>query len=313
MSIVYSLGIADARSHRFTVSIDIASPEPTGQQLTLPSWIPGSYLVRDFARFVSRVRAADERGEVGVDKVDKHTWRCAPARGALRVFYEVYAWDQSVRGAHLDDTHGFCNGANVFLAVTGQESAPVEVELKRPEGIGSDWQVATTLPRNGAGLREFGRYRAADYDELIDHPIEMGQFEIVTCEVADVAHRMVLSGRHHCDGDRLARDVERICTEHVRLFGELPEMPEYLFLTRVLRDGYGGLEHRASSALVCSRDQLPGVDATTNKRYQSFLGLVSHEYFHLWNVKRIKPAAFTPFRLERESYTQLLWVFEGIT
>ncbi|MEO1576710.1 MAG: peptidase M61, partial [Pseudomonadota bacterium] len=305
MNIVYTLDVAQARAHRFAVTIDIASPEPTGQQFTLPSWIPGSYLVRDFARFISTVQATDERGPVLVDKVDKHTWRCAPSRGALRVAYEVYAWDQSVRGAHLDDTHGFCNGANVFLAVTGQESAPVAVELvqPQPDGVGAHWQIATTLPRDGAKPRAFGRYRAADYDELIDHPIEMGRFEMVSCEVAGVPHRLALSGRHHCDGDRLARDVERICAEHVRMFGELPPMPEYLFLTRVLREGYGGLEHRASSALVCSRDQLPGVDATTNKRYQSFLGLVSHEYFHLWNVKRIKPAAFTPYRLERESYT----------
>ena len=315
MSIVYTLGVTQARAHRFDITIEIESPEPTGQRLMLPAWIPGSYLVRDFARFVGRVVASDARGPVHIDKTSKHAWRCAPARGPLRVSYDVYAWDQSVRGAHLDDTHGFCNGVNVFMAVVGQEASPVGIELCQPESgsPASNWRVATTLTRAGAEPWGFGHYAAADYDELVDHPIEMGHFDVVTSEVAGVPHRVVLSGRHRCDDERLSRDVARICSEHVRLFGELPRMDEYLFLTRVLTDGYGGLEHRSSSALMCGRDQLPSVDATTNKRYQSLLGLISHEYFHLWNVKRIKPAAFTPYRLEQESYTQLLWVFEGIT
>ncbi|MEM6640532.1 MAG: PDZ domain-containing protein [Pseudomonadota bacterium] len=313
MTIEYTLAASEPRTHRFNVTLRIAEPTTSGQILSLPAWIPGSYLVRDYARFVGRVSGRDERGAVRVTKTSKNRWQCAPASGALTLEYEIFAWDQSVRGAHLDDTHGFCNGVNVFLAVAGQEDQPVRVHLRHPDNIESTWRVATTLPRDGAQPWQFGAYRAADYDELIDHPIEMGEFTVVDTDVADVPHRVVLCGRHYCDEDRLARDVKRICEEHVALFGELPAMDEYLFLTRVLGQGYGGLEHRSSTALVCSRDQLPSDDADTNARYQSFLGLVSHEYFHTWNVKRIKPAVFTPYALDAESYTELLWVFEGIT
>jgi predicted metalloprotease with PDZ domain len=308
----YTLGAPQPTSHRFVVRIDIPGPDPAGQRLTLPAWIPGSYLVRDFARHVGTVRASCGGEDVAVSKTDKSSWRCAPVDGALVVEYEVFAWDLSVRGAHLDATHGFCNGANVFLAVGGREHEALFVQLDEPGGT-RGWRVATTLPREDARPWGFGLYRAADYDELLDHPIEMGEFDVVDCEAAGVAHRVVLSGRHQCNGKRLAADVARICAEQVALFGELPPMSEYLFLTRVLGEGYGGLEHRSSTALMCSRKSLPGSENTVSKHYRQFLGLVSHEYFHLWNVKRIKPAAFTPYELDKESYTELLWVFEGIT
>ncbi|MFK7886769.1 MAG: M61 family metallopeptidase [Gammaproteobacteria bacterium] len=311
-AVQYTLSAPEPASHRFVVRIDIPQPDAAGQCLTLPAWIPGSYLVRDFARHVGKVRASSGEQVVNVSKTDKSSWRCEPVRGPLVVEYDVYAWDLSVRGAHLDATHGFCNGANVFLAVNGQENAPLLVQLNEP-GNTQGWRVATTLPRDDVAPWGFGLYRAADYDELLDHPIEMGDFDVVDCEVVGVPHRVVLTGRHHCNSERLAMDVAKICAEQVGLFGELPAMPEYLFLTRVLGEGYGGLEHRSSTALMCSRKQLPGSEPTVSKSYRQFLGLVSHEYFHLWNVKRIKPAAFTPYELAAESYTELLWVFEGIT
>ena len=308
----YTIGAPQPSSHRFVVTIDIPTPDPAGQRLSLPAWIPGSYLVRDFARHVGAVSARDDDGVVGVSKTDKSTWRCAPASGVLRVEYEVFAHDISVRGAHLDHTHGFFNGANVFLAVHGQEQQGIAVTLVPPD-TEALWRVATTLPRSDALEWGFGEYTAKDYDELIDHPVEMGEFDVVSFEAAGVTHRVILSGRHTCDGPRLERDLSKICNEQVRLFGELPDMSEFLFLTRVTGNGYGGLEHRSSTALMCRRRDLPGRDPAINKDYRRFLGLCSHEYFHLWNVKRIKPAAFTPFELEAESYTELLWVFEGIT
>ena len=311
--ILYTIAAPMPASHRFHVTLDIPRPATSGQRLALPSWIPGSYLVRDFARHVGRVSASDARGAVAVSKVDKSTWRCAPCAGPLRVQYDVFAWDLSVRGAHLDATHGFFNGSNVFLAVAGREGDPVDVMLVEPPVAGKAWRVATTLARGDAPQWGFGLYKASDYDELIDHPVEMGQFDLVDFDAAGVPHRVVLSGRHFCDGPRLAKDLALICEQQVSLFGELPQMDQYLFLTRVLGDGYGGLEHRSSTALMCRRGDLPGRDDKVSKEYRRFLGLASHEYFHLWNIKRIKPAAFTPYDLEQESYTQLLWVFEGIT
>ncbi|MFK8014117.1 MAG: M61 family metallopeptidase [Gammaproteobacteria bacterium] len=308
----YTITSSQPAAHRFVVTIDVPAPAPTGQVLRLPAWIPGSYLVRDFARHVGTVRASCDGEPVAVSKTEKSTWRCAPCDGSLRIEYEVFAHDLSVRGAHLDHTHGFFNGANVFLAVVGQEWKPVGVSLLAPT-VASSWRVATTLPRVDASEWGFGEYGAANYDELIDHPVEMGVFDVVEYETAGVTHRVVLSGRHHCNGPRLAKDLTRICAQQVSLFGELPPMEQYLFLTRVLGDGYGGLEHRNSSALMCRRQDLPGRDPKVTEHYRRFLGLCSHEYFHLWNVKRIKPAVFTPYELESESYTELLWVFEGIT
>lgn len=311
----YTISTPEPASHRFVVRIDIAQPSSAGQRLSLPAWIPGSYLVRDFARHVGRVSARDERGAVAVTKLDKSTWRCASSSGTLSIEYDVLGWDLSVRGAHLDATHGFFNGANLCLAVEGQTDNPVRVTLVRPPLAGEPWRVATTLTPDGAEPWGFGDFVAQDYDELLDHPVEMGHFDVIDCDVGGVPHRVVLSGRHHCDRERLASDVERICAQQIALFGELPSMPEYLFLTRVLGEGYGGLEHRSSTALMCRRGDLPrhGADPNSHEGYRRFLGLVSHEYFHLWNVKRIKPAAFTPFELAAESYTELLWVFEGIT
>ena len=175
-------------------------------------------------------------------------------------------------------------------------------------------KVATALLPNGAGELEFGSYRASDYDELIDHPVELGDFDVMSFEAAGVPHHFVLSGRHNADLPRICKDLKRICETHADLFGGSLPMDRYWFLTLALGDAYGGLEHRASTALVCKREDLPrkGVEGM-DKGYRRFLGLCSHEYFHSWNVKRIKPLAFTPYVLDRENYTRLLWVFEGIT
>ncbi len=286
--------------------------------LTLPAWIPGSYLVRDFSKHIGRVEAQADGQSLRVSKQNKCCWRVEPTSSAVTLSYEVYAHDLSVRGAHLDTTHGFFNGSSVFLSVDGRAGEALTVDIHRPSdpdhtNTSADWLVATTLPADGAVEWDFGRYRAADYAELIDHPVEMGQFDLVPFEVAGVPHYFVLSGTHRCDSERLAKDAELICSEQVKLFGELPPMERYLFLTRVEGSGYGGLEHRNCCALVCARGSLPMGNAVQAKDYRQFLGLVSHEYFHLWNVKRIKPAVFTPYALEAESYTALLWVFEGIT
>jgi predicted metalloprotease with PDZ domain len=302
-------------AHRFEVACTVADPDPSGQRFALPAWIPGSYMIREFAKHVVAIHAESRGVPVKLAKTDKHTWRAAPCGGPLTVTAEVYAWDLSVRGAHLDTTHGFFNGTAVFLQVAGKEERPCEVEIAPPPGrrYGA-WRVATSLARAGARPFGFGAYIADDYDELIDHPVEMGTFAHAAFSAGGVPHEIVITGRQRCDLERLARDLKHVCEQHLRFFGGPPPMHRYVFLVTALGEGYGGLEHRASTALVCSRDDLPqsGVKEAT-EGYRTFLGLASHEYFHTWNVKRIKPQAFTPYALDRENYTALLWAFEGIT
>lgn len=311
----YRIHPKSPEAHRFEVSVTVANPDPAGQCFAMPAWIPGSYLIRDFARHVVAIRAASGRRPVRIAKVDKHTWRAAPCGGPLTVTAEVYAWDLSVRGAHLDTTHGFFNGPCVFLRVLGAESRPCEVEILRPRGARyRGWRVATAMPRKRAPRHGFGTYAAANYDELIDHPVEMGAFALGTFVARGVPHEIAITGRHDVDMQRLCRDLRQLCAHHIRFWGARPPMDRYLFLVTAVGDGYGGLEHRASTALLCARDDLPRRgDRGTGERYRTFLGLASHEYFHTWNVKRIKPAAFTPYDLDRENHTELLWAFEGIT
>jgi predicted metalloprotease with PDZ domain len=318
----YALRPTHPAAHRFTVSCTVAAPDPAGQRFALPAWIPGSYLIRDFARHIVAIHAEAGGRAVRLDKLDKHTWRAAPVRAglALTVTCEVHAWDLSVRGAHLDQTHAFFNGTSVFLRVLGQESAPCLVELLPPEGKAfAAWRVATSLPpaageKGDARHHGFGLYRAADYDELIDHPVEMGTFTLIAFDACGVPHEVAITGRHDCDAERLAADLKRVCEWQIRFFGEPAPMARYVFLVTAVGEGYGGLEHRASTALLCARNDLPypGMKGLPES-YRTFLGLCSHEYFHTWNVKRIKPAAFVPYDLDRENYTTQLWAFEGIT
>ncbi|MEX0958601.1 MAG: PDZ domain-containing protein [Burkholderiales bacterium] len=314
-SIRYSIFLRNPEAHLLEVSCTVADPEPAGQRFSLPTWIPGSYLIREFARNVVRIRAQSGRKPVPIVKLDKNTWQVAPSDGPVTVTMEVYAWDLSVRGAHLDTTHAFFNGPSVFLKAEGHEDAPCEVEILPPKGAKyRAWRVATAMPRKGARPYGFGTYRAGDYDELIDHPVEIGRFTLATFRACGVPHDIAISGKHRADMDRLCRDLKTLCETQIRFFGEPAPMTRYVFLVTAVGDGYGGLEHRASTALMCSRDDLPlkGVEEVTDG-YRTFLGLCSHEYFHTWNIKRIKPVAFTPYDLNRENYTTLLWAFEGIT
>ncbi len=311
----YRIVPREPEAHRFEIHCTVLDPDPAGQRFALPAWIPGSYLIREFARNVLGVRASSRRREVPIRKIAKDTWQAAPCSGPLTVFIEVYAFDLSVRGAHLDTTHAFFNGTSVFLRVLGAESRACEVEILPPPGARyRAWRVATTLPRRAAPAYGFGLYGASDYDELIDHPVEMGTFTLATFKAAGIPHDVAITGRHDADMDRLCRDLSRLCTWHIDLFGRPAPMKRYLFLVTALGDGYGGLEHRASTALLCSRDDLPRAGTKdVSDAYRTFLGLCSHEYFHTWNVKRIKPAAFVPYDLQRETLTTLLWAFEGVT
>ncbi|KPK38762.1 MAG: peptidase M61 [Gammaproteobacteria bacterium SG8_47] len=302
-------------AHLFEVCCTVEQPDARGQQLTLPTWIPGSYMIREFAKNVVRLTACDVSGPIAVAKLDKTTWQCEPCSSPLTITYEVYAWDLSVRGAHLDQTHAYFNGTSVFVQVAGQTHQPCSVEIVRPGGERYEqWRVATTLPRLAAPPYGFGTYQAADYDELADHPVEIGDFVLTTFDVRGIPHDVAIYGRQRADLQRLTRDLKAICDTHVDLFGELPPIDRYLFLIMAVGEGYGGLEHRSCCSLLCSRFDLPrpGLNAA-DEDYRRFLGLCSHEYFHTWNVKCIKPSVFIPYDLSQERYTRQLWAFEGIT
>jgi predicted metalloprotease with PDZ domain len=310
----YSIRPVNPAAHLFEVTLHIAEPAAEGQRITLPAWIPGSYMIRDFARNIVQIGAKSGDGEVAMRKLDKQTWLLETRSQPVTVTYQVYAWDLSVRAAHLDQTHGYFNGTSVFLRVMGQEQHPHDVAIEPPAGDAyADWRVSTTLPASGVDARGFGTYRASDYAALVDYPVEMGRQTGCEFQVGNVPHSVAITGRYSCDLERLSQDLAEICGQHADMFGELP-VERYLFLVMATADGYGGLEHRDSTSLICARGDLPrpGLDAP-DEGYRRLLGLCSHEYFHLWNVKRIRPERLQRADLDSETHTELLWAFEGFT
>ena len=314
----YRIEVADAHAHLYRVTLTVANPAAE-QRLSLPVWIPGSYLVREFARHLSSLEAMQGARSLPLEQLDKATWlaRCT-GRGALRVSYLVYAFDTSVRAAFLDAERGFFNGTGVFLRVEGREAEPHRVELR---GLPRAWQVATALPAVKVDAAGKGHFEAADYDELVDHPVELGNFWRGTFKAAGVAHEFVVAGAlPDFDGERLLADTRRICETEIAFWHgkrsgkSTAPFSRYVFMLNTAESGHGGLEHRASTALLASRRDLPQRGKPeTSDGYANVLGLISHEYFHTWNVKRLRPADFTRYDYTRENYTELLWFFEGFT
>ncbi|KQV86583.1 M61 family metallopeptidase [Pelomonas sp. Root1237] len=305
----YKIELADIAAHRYRVTLTLTSPAAE-QFFSLPVWIPGSYLVREFAKHLSGMTARQGGNELVVEQLDKASWRvrCSgqSRAKALTLSYDVYAFDASVRTAWLDSRRAFFNASSLCLRAHGRESEAHRVTLGQlPEG----WRVAT-----GMSAAE-GSWEAADYDELLDHPFEIGPHWQGEFIAAGVPHRIVVAGAWPSfDGERLLADVRRICEAHIAFWGGAP-FEHYSFLLSAVDDGHGGLEHRASTALICARRELPTAaeSAAPSDNYVRLLGLFSHEYFHAWNVKRLRPAEFATFDYQRENYTELLWFFEGFT
>jgi predicted metalloprotease with PDZ domain len=319
-SVHYRIEAADLHAHLFRVTLSIAQPAAQ-QRVSLPVWIPGSYLVREFSKNLQRLAARQDGRAAAVQQLDKCNWQvdCVPS-SPLVLTYEVYAFDNSVRTAWLDTQRGFFNGTSLCLKVHGQESSVHSLELASVEGMGA-WHVATGLAPYKVGKRGFGTYLAGDYDELVDCPVEMGPFWSGEFKAGGVEHRLVVAGASESlDHDRLLADVHKICEAEIRFWhahgrgGKRPPFTSYVFMLNVVDDGYGGLEHRNSTALIASRRDLPRLGETRlADGYVTLLGLVSHEYFHTWNVKHLRPAEFTHYDYAGENYTQLLWFFEGFT
>nr|WP_295785589.1 peptidase M61 [Rhodoferax sp.] len=334
----YRVEVVNLHAHLFGITLTIAAPAAR-QVLRLPVWIPGSYLVREFAKNLQNLSCQQGKKTLAAQQTDKATWTvdCAPGQ-PLVVRYEVYAFDNSVRTAWLDATRGFFNGTSLCLLVEGQQDQPHALELVATEFI-AQWSVATGASAQKINRQGFGTYLCPDYDTLVDCPFEMGPFWSGSFVACGIPHRFVVAGAPPSfDGDKLLADTQAICEAEIRFWhgeaiknnsnirkngegsGPIP-FKDYVFMLNAVGDGYGGLEHKNSTALICKRADLPRLPRTTlapttpkqPEGYTTLLGLISHEYFHTWNVKRLRPAELATYDYTQENYTELLWFFEGFT
>jgi predicted metalloprotease with PDZ domain len=319
--VLYTIEAADLKAHLFRVTLTI--PEPAAQQtVSLPVWIPGSYLVREFSKNLQNLTAQQGRHKPALVQQDKCTWQITcRASEPLVLRYEVYAFDNSVRTAWLDSQRGFFNGTSLCLRVHGQEAQVHHLQLLPVKGH-VQWQAATGLTPRKVDKRGFGLYTAADYDELVDCPVELGTFWSGSFKACGIPHRFVVAGAlPSFDGDRLLADTQKICEAEIRFWhgqgksaGQKTPYKNYLFMLNAVHEGYGGLEHRNSTVLICNRTDLPRQNGPrSSEGYTTLLGLISHEYFHTWNVKQLRPDAFAHYDYTQENYTELLWFFEGFT
>ncbi|OAP68973.1 peptidase M61 [Psychrobacter sp. SHUES1] len=315
----------------FTANTDAPS-------LWLPAWIPGSYLMREFARNItavhyeildSQVVSNDKQiNTYRAQKTDKNTWQLPEARAAqrIRLHYEVYCYDLSVRTAYVDQQRLYGNFTSLALAIDGQEQQGVEVDLIVPAAFLADKDAS--LVRLACGLEavqsQIDKLRiytlqADSYHELIDHPFEFAEQDNFDFIIQDnshqtLSHHFYLSGKHSANMGRLQQDVTQICQTYLDWLGDAP-FNNYTFMTFASGQDYGGLEHINSTSLITPRRDLPNADEpkVPSADYQRFLGLCSHEYFHAWWVKTVRPDVMLDVDLRREAFTPLLWVFEGFT
>lgn len=308
----YQIEFDDYRQHLVHVTLRFVA-NPT-QVLWLPTWIPGSYLLREFSKHIEAVKAYDEAGRLlQISKFEKNKWRLFNTDHELiTVEYDVYAYDLSVRGAYVDQTRLYVNPACACLALEGQEEAPVEVEVFLPNEL-KHFQLATGL-ENKSLVKGRHTLKAENYAQLIDSPFELADQTRFSFEANGIPHEFVVSGKHTMNAERMKQDIEKICATEISMFGSAP-FKNYTFMTMATGNSFGGLEHPNSTSLITPRDDLPKANEPTEPSvdYQRFLGLCSHEYFHSWLVKFIRPENFVNYDLDKESYTSLLWIFEGFT
>ena len=300
--ISYALAMSRPHTHLYEVTITIDGWSEPRLDLVMPSWTPGSYMIREYARHVQEFAVTSDGHAARWQKTAKDAWRVeTPLHGRVRVSYRVYAHDLTVRTNHLDGTHGFANGAATFMFILGRIHEPVTLEVAVPPR----WQVATGLESMGGGNGTF-RFRARDYDELVDCPVECGTHRVLEFEVDGVPHRMALWGRGNEDEAQLTEDTRAIVQAQREFFGGVP-YKRYTFIHH-LAAGRGGLEHRNSAVFLVDR-----FGFRPRSSYERFLELVSHEFFHVWNVKRIRPKPLGPFDYRCENHTRQLWTMEGVT
>lgn len=315
-SVKYQFEISDVSAHLISVTLRFTPSSPV-HDLTLPAWIPGSYMIRDFARNIVAINASDKSGILELQQLDKQRWQIQCNDSLVTVKYQLYAYDLSVRAAYIDDEVAVLNPACLCLSVSTQETLPHYINISKPPSrVTDDWRVATGLTRSqNTDFLSFGEYSATNYQQLIDCPILLGKFALTEFVINGISHYLVVTGDNLTDLSRFTDDLAQICQQQVKVFGSLPaDLTSYWFLLWVTEDGYGGLEHLNSTLLLCSRFDLPAPEHTQiDENYQNLLALCSHEYFHTWWVKRLKPVAFQQYQLAAEQYTRQLWLYEGFT
>jgi predicted metalloprotease with PDZ domain len=305
----FTVAMPRPETHLYEITMEI-DPGETAEaggtlDLVLPVWTPGSYLVREFSRHIRDFSANEKRGgrPLTALKVEKNRWRLSlPSKkssssSSILVSYRVYAHELTVRTSHLDASHGYGNGANLFFYVEGRKDEPMEVAFRLPRG----WKTSMALPARG------GVFRAASYDELVDSPFECGTHRTFDFRVKGIPHTLAIWGAGNEDAPRLVKDLKKLVTEAAGLFGGLP-YDRYLFLAHLAPGARGGLEHRASQSVAIDPWAFKPA-----KAYRDTLLLFSHELFHAWNVKRIRPEALGPFDYTKEVHTKDLWAMEGVT
>jgi predicted metalloprotease with PDZ domain len=321
MDISFTVGMSRPHTHMLEVDIEIkrSADGPAEESLMMPVWTPGSYLVREFERHVQDFAATDGGGQqLKWEKINKNTWRVM-TNGARNwhATYRVYANELSVRTNEVNSGHAYWNNAALLMYPEGQLTAASTVRVLAPDV----WKVATGLPAV-AGQRN--TFRAENFDVLYDSPFEVSNFKTISFTVQGVPHRIVIDGEGNYDADRMKRDVQKIVEAEVQIMGGEVPYHDYTFILHLRSNAGGGLEHLNSTSLGFPRfgftdrserstSSSPNPATAGQPTYRSFLSLVSHEFFHLWNVKRIRPDALGPFDYNQENYTKVLWVAEGIT
>ncbi|MBL7812536.1 MAG: M61 family metallopeptidase [Bacteroidetes bacterium] len=305
--IAYTIHIREPHTHYAEVTLDLENPGKPTLDVQMPVWTPGSYLVREFEKSVESVAGVADDKPVAYTRPDKNTWRFAIGKASrFKVTYKVYAYEFSVRTSFIDASHSLINPSSVCMFVPGFTALTGSLTVIPPKEYG---RISTSLEASPDPVQEGGpqTFYFAGYDELADSPLEIGTHTVLEFTAAGVPHEVALVGPNNCDKERLKKDLQKICETMHAIVGEHP-CKKYLFIIQNTESGGGGLEHKNSSCVVMNRWAWNNED-----RYRSFLGLCAHEYFHLWNVKRIRPAALGPFNYSAENYTSMLWVAEGIT
>ncbi len=299
----YTLAMPAPQTHYFEVKMDLGGFPADYTDVKMPVWAPGSYLVREFAKNVEGFQARTAAGQaLAVEKINKNTWRVRHSKQAsFLVSYRVYAYELTVRTSFVDADHGYLNGSSVFMYPADNKMLASTVAVQPAAG----WaQVSTALRPAAPGKFT---YKAASYDELADSPIEIGNQKVLEFTANGTLHQVAMYGTYTVDEAKLVADLKKVCETAKGVVGQSP-LDHYLFIVHNLERGGGGLEHLYSTTLEVSRTTYG-----TEAGYKSFLGLAAHEYFHLWNVKRIRPVALGPFNYDQENYTHMLWVSEGMT
>jgi predicted metalloprotease with PDZ domain len=306
--ITYTVSMPKPQTHLLEVEVRIRraprEAAPAQETLVMPVWTPGSYLIREFERHVQDFAATDASTNRPLTwtKVNKNSWRIATDHSRdWRATYRVYANELTVRTSELNDQHAFWNNATLLMYPEGFLRASSRLVVNPPTG----WSIATGLP---AVAGQANTFSAENFDILYDSPVEVGNFKTLSFAVRGVPHRIVIDGEGNYDPERLRRDVQKIVETQVGMMGGEIPYRDYTFILHLNATGGGGLEHLNSAALITTRFSF-----RPDASYTDFLSLVSHEFFHLWNVKRIRPDALGPFDYTAENYTKLLWVAEGIT